>query len=190
MKGDQADMVARLRLTLPGGWFADLKPDEGAPVLAGLLGALAAAWTDLFALLGAVKLQSRLATVSGQFLDMACSDYFRGRLPRRAGETDTALRARLQRAMRRDRATRSAVIAAAAEAGYSAVVFEPARPADTGAYSTPGGLAWGVAGGWGSLMMPLECLVTVSAVAPVADVDAEIAAALPAGGVAWVRFAG
>ena len=183
-------MAARLRLTLPGGWFADGRPEEGAPVAGGLLSALAAAWAGLFALLAAVKLQSRLATVSGQFLDIACSDYFGRRLLRRSGEGDAGLRARLTRAMRRDRATRAAIVDAAAEAGYSAVVFEPARPADTGAYSTAGGLAWGVAGGWGSLAMPLECLVTVTAVAPVADAGAEIASTLPAGGVAWLRVAG
>lgn len=184
MKGDQTDVVSRLRLTLPEGWFED-----DGPVVGGLLAGLGSAWAGLYGLLGVVRLQSRLATAVEQFLDLACLDYFGGRLPRRAGETDATLRARLSRAMRRERGTRAGLIAAAAEAGYSAVVFEAARPRDTGAYNTPGGLAWGVAGGWGSLAMPLECLVTVTAVAPVTDVRPELVAALPAGGVAWVRVA-
>ena len=182
MRGDERDFVARLRLTLPVGWFGD-----EAPLLDGVLGGLAAAWAGLFTLLGDVRRQARLATVGGRFLDLACSDFFARRLGRRAGEGDEALRGRLLRAMRRERGTRAAVIAAAAEAGYSARVFEPARPADTGAYATAGGLAWGVAGGWGSLAMPLECLVVVTAVAPVEAVGPAIAEALPAGGVAWVR---
>jgi hypothetical protein len=109
MKGDQADMAARLRLTLPGGWFGD-----DAAVLAGLLQGLGAAWAAAYSLLGGVRLQSRLATAAGQFLDLACTDYFGLRLARRGGEGDDALRARLMRAMRRERGTRAGLIAAAA----------------------------------------------------------------------------
>lgn len=184
MKGQQGDMTARLRLTLPGGWFSD-----NGPVMAGLLAGLGTAWAAAYSLLGVVRLQSRLATVAGQFLDLACTDYFGLRFSRRGGEGDAALRARLMRAMQRERGTRAGVIAAAAEAGYSASVFEPGRPADTGAWGVPGGLAYGVAGGWGSLQMPFECLVTVTGVAPVTDVRPEVAAVLPAGAVAWVRVA-
>ena len=182
MRGDQDDFAARLRLTLPDGWFADV-----APVLDGLLAGLGSAWAALYGLLQTVRVQSRLATVTGQFLDLACVDYFGGRLPRRAGEADAALRARLFVARRRERGTRGGLISAAAAAGYSAVVFEPSRPADTGAYNTAGQLAWGVSGGYGSLQMPLESLVVLHAVAPVDDVDTEIINALPAGGIAWVR---
>ena len=184
MRGDQDDFAARLRLTLPNGWFADV-----APVLDGLLAGLGSAWAALYGLLQTVRVQSRLATVTGQFLDLACVDYFGGRLSRRAGEADAGLRARLFVAMRRERATRAGLISAAAAAGYTAVVFEPSRPADTGAYSTAGQLAWSVSGGYGSLQMPLECLVVLHAVAPVDDVDAAIVGALPAGGTAWVRQA-
>lgn len=184
MKGDGDDMAARLRLTLPQGWFAD-----DAPVLGAVLAGLGAAWAQMYSLLGFVRTQARLASATGQFLDLACRDFFAARLGRRAGEGDDALRARLMRALRRERATRAALVAAAEDAGYSAQVFEPARPADTGAYNMPGGLAWGVAGGWGSLVMPLECLVQVRAVAPAADVNEALAEALPAGGVAWVRIA-
>ena len=182
MRGDATDFAARLRLTLPDGWFGDV-----APVLDGLLAGLGSAWAALYGLLQAVREQSRLTTVSGEFLDLACVDYFEERLVRRTGETDTDLRARLFRAMRRERGTRAGLIAAAAEAGYSATVFEPERPSDTGAYNTAGQLAWGVSGGYGSLQMPLQCLVVLHPVTPVADAHAEIVATLPAGGVAWVR---
>lgn len=185
MKGDRTDIVSRLRLTLPAGWFGDR-----APVLGGLLAGLAAAWAGLYDLLAMVRVQARLATVTGGFLDMACLDYFGGRLPRRGGETDAVLRLRLQRALRRVRGTRAALIDAAVQTGHAAVVFEPARPADTGAYNTASSLAWGVAGGWGSLSMPLECLVTASATGALADVRPALAEAMPAGGAAWVRVVG
>ncbi len=184
MKGDEADMAARLRLTLPEGWFSD-----EAPLRDGLLSGLGASWAGLHSLLGEVRRLARLATVSGRFLDLACVDFFGVRLGRRAGEGDSALRARLQGAMRRSRGTRAALIEAARDAGYDAAVFEAARPADTGAYGVAAGLAWGFAGGWGSLDMPLECLVTVEARAPVAPIGPALAEAMPAGGAAWVRVA-
>ncbi len=192
--GGADDMRSRLRLALPGRWFADpAEPSgsRGAPVLDGLLAGLGTAWAGLYALLGAVRLQSRRLTATGGFLDLSALDLFGGRLPRRPGETDDVFRARIGRALRRDRATRAGLLAAAAEAGAGpGGVFEPAPPRGPGGDGGPG-LAWGTAGGWGSLAMPLECLVTVQrGAAADADVQAALADALPAGGAAWVRFTG
>ncbi len=187
MIGDDDDMRERLRLTLPDRWFAD-----APPVLDGVLTGLAALWAGLHALLGIVRLQSRLGTATGAFLDLASHDFFAGRLPRRIGEADERFRARVQGAMRRERGTRAALEAAGAEAGYTVRIFEPARPADTGAYGVASGLAWGVAGGWGSLSMPLECLVTAER-GPDAEDEAlrtGLVDALPAGGAAWLRIIG
>ena len=185
MTGDQGDFVSRLKLTLPAGWFED-----EAPVLAGLLSGLSSAWSSLYALLQAVRVESRIAGVTDRFLDLACVDFFGAGLSRRSGETDAALRGRFRLALSRLRGTRASLIDAARQAGYSASVFEPARLTDTGAYSTPGGLAWGSAGGWGSLQMPLECFVSLSPIVPVADPATEVAVALPAGGLAWIRVLG
>ena len=184
--GDAEDMRARLRLALPDRWFAD-----SAPVLDGLLTGLGTAWAGLYALLGAVRLQSRRLTATGGFLDLSAQDLFGGRLPRRFNEADDAFRARIGHALHRDRGTRAGLLDAAAQAGTGPVqVFEPAQPRDTGAYGGPG-LAWGTAGGWGSLAMPLECLVTIQrGTASDAAVQAALADALPAGGAAWVRFTG
>lgn len=185
MTGDQEDMEARLWLTLPGRWFED-----APPVLSGVIAGLASAWAGLFALLNVVRQQSRVATVTSGFLDLAATDFFGSRLLRRAGESDDAFRVRLLAAMKRSRATRNAVIWVAQDEGYTVAVFEPARPADTGAYSIPGNLAWGSAGGWGSLQMPLECLVTARREAGGDDTRLKVALtdSLPAGGVAWLRI--
>ena len=184
VNGDQDDMRSRIRLALPDRWFGD-----AAPVLDGLLSGLGAAWAVLHGAIAVVRRQSRRLTATGGFLDLSAQDLFGGRLPRRAVEPDDAFRARIGRALRRDRATRAGLLDAAMEAGAGpAGVFEPAPPRDTGAYGGPG-LAWGVAGGWGSLAMPLECLVTIKRSAvPDAEVAAALADALPAGGAAWVRF--
>ncbi len=179
MKGDLRDIVARLRLALPRRWFGDT-----APVLDALLAGLASGWTGLHVLLQEVRPQSRMATATAGFLDLASGDLFGGTLPRRAGEADDDFRARIGRALRRLRATRAGLVEAAAETGSLAQVFEPARPTDTGVYGGPG-LAWGVAGGWGSLVMPLECLVVLQPDTP--EARAALARALPAGGAAWVR---
>ena len=179
MKGDLQDIVGRLRLALPRRWFGD-----AAPVLDSLLAGLASGWAGLYGLLQEVRRQARMATATGEFLDLAAVDLFGGGLPRRAGEADDVFRARIGRALRRVRATRAGLVDAVAEAGSVAAVFEPARPTDTGVYGGPG-LAWGAAGGWGSLAMPLECLVTLQPDTP--DARAALVAALPAGGVAWVR---
>ena len=175
------DFASRLRLALPGRWFSDV-----APVLDGLLTGLGAGWATLFGLLDEVRLLSRLRTITGVYLDLAGADYFGARLLRRLGEEDGAYRGRIIAALLRGRVTRAAVIEAAVAAGGVVDVFEAAQPGDTGVYGGPG-LGWGVAGGWGSLLMPLEALVTMRANTGVADVRAAIAEALPAGGAAWVR---
>lgn len=185
MTGDEADFQSRIRLTLPEHWFGDTPP-----VLNGLLAGLSSVWTGLHALLQVVRLQSRLQTATDGFLDLASADFFARRFARRPGEPDESFRPRLLRTLRRLRATRAGLVSAAQEAGYTIQVFEPARPTDTGAYSVAGAWAWGVAGGWGSLEMPLECLVTARGGPGTDDAQLrqELAAALPAGGVAWLRI--
>ena len=128
MTGDADDMRARLRLTLPAHWFADT-----APVLDGILYGLSSAWVALFALLQFIKTQCRIGTATNGFLDMAAQDYLGAAVSRRTQETDDAFRARLLLAMQRGRATRQAIVDAAAAAGFTVQIFEAARPADTGA---------------------------------------------------------
>lgn len=185
MIGDAEDMRQRLRLTLPSHWFAD-----SAPVLDGLLAGFSVAWTGLYNLLQFVRLQSRIQSATAGFLDLAATDFFGIGVSRRAQETDVPFRSRLQRAMLRQRGTRAALIDAASEAGFAVRIFEAAQPADTGVYNTCSGLAWNVSGGWGSLSMPFECLITAQR-GPAAVDEAlwqGIAETMPAGGVGWLRI--
>lgn len=154
MTGDRNDMVARLKAALPARWFG-----EAAPVLEGVLAGIADIWTAIHDQLTAVIAQTRVATASDVFLDMIAADFFGARLPRRLEETDDAFRARIQKEMVRERGTRAAIVAVLEDlTGRAPEVFEPARPADTGAWS--GHAAYGTAGRWGSLALPRQVFVT------------------------------
>jgi hypothetical protein len=189
MTGDQTDMLARLKAVLPQRWFPD-----ATPVLDGVLTGLASAWATLYAMLGYIRAQTRIATATDGFLDLASADYFGPALPRFPGESDAAFRVRIAREMVRERATRPALVAALTDlTGRAPAVFEFARPADTGCWNSA--LGYGAGGGWGSLDLPFQALVTAyrpqAPNPPVADADilAAITAVLPAATIAWARIA-
>jgi hypothetical protein len=175
MMGDPPDIVARLKAVLPSRWF----PDR-TPVLDGVLAGLADTWSRLGSLLEYTRAQTRIASVTDLFLDAAAKDFFGARMVRRADQGDEPFRARVQREMLRERATRTALAAVLEDlTGSAPVIFEPARPADTGAWGLA--LGWGCAGGWGSLSLPFQCLVT--AWRPQGNGIAIVAGwAIPAGG--------
>jgi hypothetical protein len=154
MTGDQQDMVARLKAVLPSLWF----PDD-TPVLNGLLTGVAWAWAWVYGLLQYVRAQTRIATATDVWLDMIAQDFFGSRVARRVDQSDDSLRGSIQRELRRERATRAAVVSVLTDlTGRPPVIFEPARTTDTGGYAA-GGVGWGVAGGWGNLNLPFQCFI-------------------------------
>jgi hypothetical protein len=160
MTGDQPDILSRLKQVLPLRWF----PDD-TPVLDTLLNGIAWAWAWIHDLLQYVVLQSRISTAENSWLDLISSDYFGLGLRRSVGENDSAYRLRIQLELIRERGTRRAVIASLVDlTARLPVVFEPANTFDTGGYGdkigTAGGVAYGVAGGWGSLRLPFQFFVT------------------------------
>lgn len=158
--GDQSDMAARMRAVLPAGWF----PDE-APVLSALLAGFGSVWNGVWVLFVYLLAQLRIATAARGILDLISGDFFASALPRRAGESDDAFRARIKREMFRERGTRQAVLCVLTDlVGNPPAVFEPAHPRDAGGYAAAGsqvctGLAYGRAGGWGSLQLPYQFFV-------------------------------
>lgn len=151
--GSTADMLARLKSVLPLRWF----PDE-TPILDGLLTGLASVGATLYAMLAYVGLQTRVATITDSFIDLAASDYCGPRLVRRAGETDAFFRIRLQRELLRTRGTRGAAQSALQDlTGRVPSIVEPARPADTGGYGVACG--YSTAGAWGSAVVPFQCFI-------------------------------
>ena len=139
MIGDIADMLARLKMVLPARWFAD-----GRPFWMRCWVVWRRPGRDLRAA-EPVQAQTRLATASGIFLDIAAQDYLGRALPRRAGEADAAFSARLRANLLAPRATRAGLVEALNNlTGRAPVVFEPLNAADTGGYN----VNIGYYGGW------------------------------------------
>ena len=140
---------------LPDRWFPDV-----SPVLDALLQALGTNWADLYSQLQYTGLQTRLATVSDGFLDMAAADFRDPSFSRRSGESDDAFRSRLLPIFR-DKVTRAALIARLTDLGCTSItVFEPARPADVGGYGIA--MGYGVAGAYGSLSLLNQSFITLT----------------------------
>ncbi len=147
-------MKDRLRSLLPARWFADT-----TPVLDTLLSGLAASWGQLHAVIAYADRQTRIATASDGWLDRIAEDYFSSRIRRRAQEDDTVFAARIRREILRERGTRAAIIAVLTDLTARAPrIFEPARPADAGAWGGP--LGFNTSGAWGSLGLPFQCFIT------------------------------
>lgn len=165
--GDVADMAWRIFSVLPQRWFPAL---QSAPVLNGLLSGIGAGWAFGFQLLGYARAQARIATATGSFLDMIADDFFGLSLHRSAMEQDEAFRTRIAANLLSEKATRAGVSGAVRGlTGGSVAIFEPGRPADTGAYGTAscpeigGGIGYGIAGaGYGSLNLPFQFLIVVA----------------------------
>jgi hypothetical protein len=160
--GDATDIGARLRALLPSNWF----PNGPQPVLDSVLAGPSAAFAWAYGLLTWTGQQLRLATSQGGMLDLFAYDFFGTTLPRRSGEADTPYILRIGQALFAPRVTRYAMGQALYRlTGRSPWIFEPFLPIDTGGYFNPAnptvcnGLAYGVAGRYGSLALPAQCFV-------------------------------
>lgn len=159
MIGDQQDVVARLKAVLPAGWFPD-----STPVLDALLQGMASGWSWAYGILGYVRSQARIGTATDVWLDVVAQDFFGSRLARK-GQSDSPFRDRIRREVMRERGTRAAIASVLTDlTGRQPLIFEPARPADTGAWGRKSGpttgLAYGRVGGWGSLTLPYQSFIT------------------------------
>lgn len=165
--GDENDFSGRLRAALPGQWFksAPTTSTTPTPVLDAILAGLGSVWASLYSLWLYVTAQTRIATAYGVFLDFISADFFGSDLQRLVNEQDNSYRARIRAALFAPKGTRAAMIAKLqAVTGKTPWIFEPQRPADTGAYGTSGshvwrGLAYGKAGGYGSMLLPGQCFI-------------------------------
>lgn len=124
-----AAILTRLRSLLPP-WFLD---DDD--VLDGVLSGVSANLSHVTNFIDYSKLQTRVATATGGFLDLAAFDFFASRIQRRAGEIDPAFSARIRREVLRPRVTRDALVAAITDlTGAEPGITELWNPGDCGAY--------------------------------------------------------
>ncbi len=158
--GDSNDILARVKATIPFYWFAYIAPLRDA-VLGGL--ADAAAWC--YAWITYAKAQARIATSTGPFLDLIALDYT-GRYLQRNGASDPVFLAKIKATILQERVTRAGMISALTTlTGTAPKIFEPWNTNDTGGYGT-GHLAYGQAGGYGSMQLPAQVFITVTRGAP------------------------
>jgi hypothetical protein len=152
------DLDQRQSKVLPAGWFPPSLTDT--PVLRAVLAMPQAVGVWLLSFLDYVQAQTRLGTTSGGWLDLAALDYFGLRIRRRIGQSDAALRARIVAELLRRRSSREAMRQMLLElTGMEPRIFEPSRPADTGAWNGPAG--YGVAGAWGTMELPATAFIDV-----------------------------
>lgn len=153
MTGDQADMRARLKALLPP-WFGDSNP-----VLNGILSGAAAALAIVYSFYAYAKLQTRLLTATGPWLDVAAFDFFGTAVKRGYNESDSTFRLAILANLFRPRATRKAIgDILYSLTGYRPRIIEPWQPADCGAYGI-GYACYGGAGAYGSVLLPAQAFL-------------------------------
>lgn len=153
--GDQQDFFQRIK-TLAPRWFGD-----DSPTIDALVQGLAWACSFVYSLYVYAKLQTRILTATDGWLDMIAADFFGSSLLRAANQSDASFRARIIINMFRERGTRRSIVKVLQDlTGRTPLIFEPMRPADTGGYGQAQGLAYGLAGGYGSLLLPYQGFVT------------------------------
>jgi hypothetical protein len=154
--GDAKDIVNRLQQLMPHGWFQN----GLSAIRDALLAGIANSFAFIYSMFAYIRLQTRIATATDGFLDLIAADFFGTGLLRQTGQGDTSYRSRILSALFLERGTRNAVIRVLTQlTGRAPIVFEPQRPADTGAYNN-GVLAYNAAGGYGSLAYPYQSFVT------------------------------
>ncbi|WP_336999019.1 hypothetical protein [Pantoea agglomerans] len=153
-KGDFDDIHSRLQALLPAGWFGDK-----SPVLEAVLSSCARSLTWCYSLYAYARLQTRIATASDSWLDIAARDFFGTRLIRDEGMLDNELRRKISKSLFCERGTRQAIIITIKElTGLEPTIIEPLRPADTGGYGIPA-TGYGMAGRYGSRSIPFQAFV-------------------------------
>jgi hypothetical protein len=158
--GDQSDLTKRITTGLPTQWFPPGAPRIGAQIAGG-----AAAFAVNYGQIAYTALQTRVATLTDGYADLAAQDYTGGAILRRTNESDASLTLRTRNSVLQLKQTRQAVIDAVETlTGYTPWIFVPTYPADTGGYGHSGmtagtGLAYGEAGGYGSLELPCQFFI-------------------------------
>jgi len=152
--GDQTDTFGRIKALIPR-WFSD-----STPVLDALLRGFAWAKSFVYELIVYAALQTRIKTATGGWLDMIAADFFGATVQRKLGQSDASFRGGIIVNLLRERATRGGLARALTDlTGRAPAIFEPRRPMDTGCYGGPL-IGYGVAGGYGSLLLPYQAFVT------------------------------
>ncbi len=156
--GARDDLGNRIRGLLPR-WFGS--DPAFAPLVEAFIDSAAWALSFLYDLIAFARLQTRIATATGGWLELAANDYLGPSFRRFDGETDASYSLRIRREVLRHRNTRRAVDQVVVDLlGVHPGIYEPWRPADCGGLGT-GSFALGAAGVLASRGAKHEAFVTV-----------------------------
>ena len=197
--GDQNDILARLQKLSPLGWFIEGLADIRDALLAGLAIGIAYIYTAL----EYVRLQTRISTATGGWLDMIAGDFLGDTLPRATNQSDASYRARVLAVIFRERCTRGALSQVLQQlTGRTPWIFEAARPADTSGYGlacgygvagvasvAPYGVPGGpIGGGYGVGSLEYASMDQVRGQVRDSDIYAAINSVRPVGYTVWARI--
>lgn len=211
MIGDQPDMVTRLRsliapwypkpamaiLSTPGGGDilslpglgAILSSNTGPPILFAALQAPSTSLAWLYGLLAFVKLQTRILTSTGGWLDLTAYDFFGSTFVRSPGQSDASFAAAIIAQIFLLRNTRQAITNVLTTlTGVAPVIFEPWRIPDSAALNST--LYYNIAGLRGSRTFPFNVFITAhtGGIATDAQIYAALESVRTAGITYWVQI--
>jgi len=127
MIGDTNDVLSRFQRWLPTGWF----PNTPGTRIYALASGFASLLATIYSYIAYLRLQTRLATATDGFLDLASRDFFGSILPRLTSEADATFSGRIRREIIRDRNTRGAIDSLLFEmTGNHPEIVELGRPLD------------------------------------------------------------
>jgi hypothetical protein len=150
------EILARLKAVAPK-WFGY----ADTPIIDAVLSGAAVGAADITGQLDDVHLQTRIRTATGANLDMIAADFFGRRIRRNRNETDGSFRRRILAEIFRERATLAGMKKALLDlTTFDARIWEPAKPANGGGYSTGRG-GYNYAGAYASLQYPSQAFITV-----------------------------
>ena len=102
--GDKADQFGRIKALIPQNWFSDT-----AYYLDAIIWGFATVNTFIYSLIDYAKLQTRIKTASGGWLDLIASDFFGTGVYRARGQADDSFRNQIVINLFRERGTRASV---------------------------------------------------------------------------------
>lgn len=155
--GDSNDVFSRLKAALPSRWFG--ATSDSVPVVDSLLTGITTALSFVYTLYAYAKLQTRILTSTGGWLDLIAGDFFGTTIVRKANQSDASFKATIIANLFRERATRNAVTKVLTDlTGHAPKIIEPSRPQDCGAYSMPNS-GYGMTGAYGNAALTYQAFV-------------------------------
>lgn len=153
--GDGDNILSRLKSVLPAWW------PQLTPILDAVLSGFATIGARGYAILQYARLQTRIATATDGFLDIAAFDFFGLRVRRRVSQSDSVLRKVIRDEVLRTRGTRPGIAKALLDlTGSPASIFEAYYAYDTGGWDTFS-LAYDQFGAYGSRDLPYQMFINV-----------------------------